>query len=71
MDCDLEINGLPCRLTTHHAASSYGQPVLVDGSGHAYCTADVVHLLGTRADDALRALQQAGCAFDVVSHKKG
>lgn len=30
------------RLTTDHAASSYGQPVLVDEDGEAYGVADVL-----------------------------
>lgn len=37
------------RLTTDHAASSYGQPVLVDPQGCAYGPGDIIsrHLVGT------------------------
>jgi hypothetical protein len=35
------------RLTTAHAASSYGQPVFVDGDGRAYNWADIVEIKTT------------------------
>ena len=49
------------RLTTDHAASSYGQPVLVDDDGTAYGPADVISpesadgfFAAVRAIDAVR-----------------
>jgi hypothetical protein len=32
------------KLTTDHAASSYGQPVLVDGTGEVYGPGDIVKI---------------------------
>jgi hypothetical protein len=37
------------RLTTDHAASSYGQPVFVDGDNQAYNWADITDITTTSA----------------------
>lgn len=56
----MTLDGCDYTLTTEHAASSYGVPVLIDvASGNAYGPADTLPS-GKRAADAVRAQGQYG-----------
>lgn len=59
------IDGTESTLTTEHAASSYGKPVLVGCDGAALGPADTCRLRVERAsDEAVAALVDAGFEFD-------
>jgi hypothetical protein len=61
----ITIDGQAFGLTTEHAASSYGIPVLVGGDGAPLGTADTCRLrVEAASDEAVAALAGAGYAFD-------
>jgi hypothetical protein len=65
MDHELTIDGQTHRLSTDHAASSYGIPVLVSPDGEALGTADTGRLrVEAGSDEAIAALRTTGYAFD-------
>jgi len=56
---EFTLDGVTFALTTDHAASSYGVPVLVDAAGNAFGTMDVVPGLAlSAAEIAIKAYRR-------------